>query len=101
MVNNSLEWKLYETITGTTQIELPTTWNELLIFVRIGNSDERSITQHILKSMLGTSGNRFCIGSETNGARIVIKNNKINMKEANWGEVSGVASSTTTTIYYK
>jgi len=104
-VNEGLKWKLLQQVTGTTHINLPATFNELLV---VGEVTQYHITYTInipydylepTQEKQYISG--YYSGSGDNGIYNIIANQSELYLEASKVAGADKKSTTTTTVYYR
>ena len=72
ILNEKYNWKLYNTITGTVEINLPTEYNELYIEISISGRIDPILSMYVPKTSLTSSSrpfrNGYYFNSSVNGA---------------------------------
>lgn len=63
-VTNSLEWKYYTTVTGTTQVNLPAKFNELYVIFSPTQTDNWYRTMIVPRAVLTTTSKYFFCGDK-------------------------------------
>ena len=109
LLNNSFQWKLIGSATGTTPITLPSNFSEILVIVK---TDDEFYNFNIPKLYLDETDKSFCHGKGLNISgvvylsqiRILISTNNVALRDARGSRNDSSIDNTSTAIitaYYR